>query len=174
MRSVRVQPAAGLSNDGVTPNNETTMFLLNNATTIRGMSFQNMIGSLSAPDANGISRPQGGVVISLDPNGSITTQSPYVQNCSSFGDGCVGIKVDGNLQTGGYRPTSKRFYTNYNDGIGVWVTNGGRLRLHRVYILLLHRLSTEDGGTIRALNPKQPYGEYGPNGPIGVDANETL
>ena len=174
MRSVRVQPAAGLSNDGVTPNNETTMFLMNNATTIRGMSFQNMIGSLSAPDANGISRPQGGVVISLDPNGSITTQSPYVQNCSSFGDGCVGIKVDGGLQTGGYHSILANDFTQIiSDGIGVWVTNGGRSEIVSVFTYYCYiGYLAEDGGTIRALNSNNSYGEYGSMS-IGVDANET-
>jgi len=174
MRSVRVNPKAGLSDDGITPNNETTMFLMNNATTVRGMSFQNMVGTLGAPDANGISRPEGGIIFSLDPAGSITSQSPYIQNCSNFGTGCVGIKVDGNVQTGGYHSILANDFTQIiSDGIGVWVTNNGRSEIVSVFTYYCYiGYLAEDGGTIRALNSNNSYGEYGSMS-IGVDANET-
>ena len=174
MRSVRVRPAPGLSDDGVTPNNETTMFLMNNATTVRGMSFENMVGTLGAPDANGISRPTGGVIFSLDPAGSITSQSPYIQNCTNFGTGCVGIKVDGAVQTGGYHSILANDFTQViSDGIGVWVTNNGRSEIVSVFTYYCYvGYLAEDGGTIRALNSNNSYGEYGSMS-IGVDNTET-
>ena len=173
MRSVRVRPAPGLSDDGVTPNNEATMFLMNNATTVRGMSFQNMVGTLGAPDANGISRPVGGVIFSLDPNGAITSQSPYIQNCTNFGDGCVGIKVDGNVQASGYHSILANDFTQIiSDGIGVWVLNNGRSEIVSVFTYYCYiGYLTESGGTIRALNSNNSYGEYGSMS-IGVDPTE--
>ena len=41
----------------------------------------------------------GKTVTSLDPSGSITTVSPYVQNCSSVNANATGVQIDGNLHS---------------------------------------------------------------------------
>ena len=59
-------------------------------------------------------------VVSLDPSGSITTASPYVQNCSSVNTGATGIQIDGNLHSAGNKSILANDFTQINsDGIGV-------------------------------------------------------
>jgi hypothetical protein len=66
------------------------MFLLNNQTNLVQMSMKGLTGT---PTAGGTSKA---AVTSLDPSGSITTASPYIQNCSSVNANATGIQIDGN------------------------------------------------------------------------------
>lgn len=182
MRSVRVRPAAGNSDDGVTPNERSHMFKMNNATTIRHLTMSGLIGQLDGtPDASGYFRPTTGtgatatgVYVSLDPNGAITTQSPYVQNCTAIGTGAVGIKVDGSVQASGYKSILANDFTQIqSDGIGVWVLNGARSEIVSVFTYYAHTgYLADSGGTVRSLNGNCSYGEFGIVS-SGVDANET-
>lgn len=142
------------------PGNETeTMFLLNNAANIRNFSFRGL---------------NGGIVMALDPAGSITTQSPYIQNCSSFNENSTGIKVDGSVQTGGYHSILANDFTMINnDGIGVHVLNNGRAELVSIFTYYCDKgYFAESGGFIRALNGSNSYGEYGAHAD-GSDPTET-
>ena len=182
MRSVRVRPASGNSDDGVTPNERASMFKMNNATTIRHLTMSGLIGQLGvSSDAFGYFRPTTGtgatatgVYISFDPNGAITTQSPYVQNCTAIGTGAVGVKVDGSVQASGYKSILANDFTQIqSDGIGVWVLNGARAEIVSVFTYYGHTgYLADSGGTIRSLNGNCSYGEFGIVS-SGVDANET-
>jgi predicted RecA/RadA family phage recombinase len=125
-----------------------TMFLLNNANNIRNFKFTGL---------------NGGIVMALDPAGSITTQSPYIQNCTSVNTASIGIKIDGSVQTGGYHSILANDFTQINnDGVGVHVSNGGRAELVSVFTYYCDKgFFAETGGFIRALNCSNSYGEYG-------------
>jgi hypothetical protein len=66
------------------------MFLLNNQTNIVQMSMKGLTGT---PTAGATSKA---AVVSLDPSGSISTASPYIQNCTSVNANATGIQIDGN------------------------------------------------------------------------------
>lgn len=125
-----------------------TMFLLNNAVNIRNFKFAGL---------------NGGIVMALDPAGSITTASPYIQNCTSVNTASTGIKIDGSVQTGGYHSILANDFTQINsDGIGVHVLNNGRAELVSVFTYYCDKgFHAESGGFIRALNCSSSYGEYG-------------
>ena len=72
-------------------NNASKMLLLNNSTNVTQFTFKGMTGT---PVAGGV---RAAAVTSLDPSGSITTASPYIQNCTSTNAGATGIEIDGNF-----------------------------------------------------------------------------
>ena len=51
----------------------------------------------------------------------ITSKSPFIQNCTHFGSGSVGIKIDGSLHNAGNRSILANDFTQISDGgVGVW------------------------------------------------------
>ena len=136
------------------------MFLVNNANYISFMTMQGMT--------------TGANVVSLDPSGAISTASPYIHNCTSVNTGTTGMMIDGNAHTSGNKSMVANDFTQINtDGKGVSVINGGRAELVSVFTYYCDKgLNTESGGTIRALNCSNAYGEYGAFA-TGVSATET-
>jgi hypothetical protein len=157
------------------------MFYLRNATGLRNCTVQGLNGVLSADNAYGTKRPTAGAYASLDPGWGpddtrvwITTRSPYVQNVTTFGTGCVGLKVDGNLHNGGNDSIVANDFTQVlSDGIGAWVRNNGRAELVSVFTYYCGiGYFAEDGGIIRATNGNNSYGNFGAIAD-GVDLTET-
>ena len=153
LRSVTVQPAAGYE--------ATDMFYMHNGTGLRNMTLSGKLGALGDTNNNLTRRPNGGSYVSLDPASGpsdsyawITNKSPYVQNVSTFGTGCIGMKIDGDLHGGGNKSMVANDFTQIlSDGIGYWVNADGRSELVSVFTYYCHigYLAT-DGGKIRALN----------------------
>ena len=141
-------------------NNVTSMFLVNNA---NYMSFMTMQGMTT-----------GANVVSLDPSGAISTASPYIHNCTSVNTGTTGMMIDGNAHTSGNKSMVANDFTQINtDGKGVSCINGARAELVSVFTYYCDKgFNTESGGTIRALNCSNAYGEYGAFA-TGVSATET-
>jgi len=173
LRSTVVQPAAGYE--------AIDMFRMHNGTGLRNMSLNGKVGTLGATNQNLTRRPNGGSYVSLDPGTGIddtTTwiinKSPYVQNVSTFGTGCTGMKIDGNLHNGGNKSMVANDFTQIlSDGIGYWVNGEGLSELVSVFTYYCHigYLAT-DGGKIRALNGNNSYGLYG-SVAEGYDVTET-
>ena len=174
LRTVTVTPASGNSDDGITPNNRSRMFLLNNASTLRNMSFGGLTGQRSVTPLNvggsiypltttWPSSTASGAYVALDPTGSISSKSPYIQNCSAFGEFAVGIYVNGADQTGGYKSmTCNDFTMVIDDGIGLQALNGGRIEAVSVFTYYNYvGYLTQSGGIIRSLNGNNSYGTYG-------------
>jgi len=139
-------------------NNASYYFLANNGTNIEYFSFRGLTGIQTHSG-------HGGVVVSLDPQGLISTTSPYIQNCTSFNDNAIGIKIDGLLHASA---TSNRSilandFTQINsDGIGVWALNGGRGEMVSVFTYYCNKsFYTSGGGFLRGLNCSSAYGEQG-------------
>ena len=157
------------------------MFFLRNATTMRNMTWQGLTGTLSAVNAYGTKRPSAGAYVSLDPgygpadtNVHILTRSPYIQNVTTFGTACIGMKVDGALHSAGNDSMTANDFTQVlSDGIGAWLTNNGRAELVSVFTYYNHiGYLSEDGGKIRATNGNNSYGSFG-SVAEGIDATET-
>ena len=147
------------------------MWYMTNGTTMRNLSNFGLLGMLSAKDQFGISRPTGGKYTSLNPGTGpddstvwIIRRSPYMQNVTNFGTGCVGTKVDGTLHNGGNKSMLHNDYTQVlSDGIGVYITGPGALSecvsVFSYYNYIGH--FAENGGRIRSTNGNSSYGTFG-------------
>jgi hypothetical protein len=160
---------------------KTDMFWVNNGTGIRNMTLRGKLGELGEINEYLTRRPNGGSYVSLDPGSGtndqsvwITNKSCYVQNVTTFGDGCVGLKIDGSLHDGGNRSIVANDFTQVcSDGIGVWCTNKGLTELVSVFSYYAHiGYLSENGGKIRATNGNSSYGDYGCVAE-GVDVDES-
>ncbi len=173
LRSVTVQPVTGLE-----ANN---MFYVSNGSGIRNMTLQGITGTLGTVNAYGTKRPSAGAFVSLDPGAGIadttvhiTSKSPYIQNVTTFGTGCIGLKVDGNLHNAGNKSIVANDFTQIiSDGIGYWASNNGRSELVSVFTYYCHiGYLADEGGKLRATNGNNSYGTYG-SVAEGFDPNET-
>lgn len=176
----RTLTAAKLYVNAVNGSELIDMFYLRSGTGVRNCTLAGLTGVLQGPNQYGTFRPTAGAYTSLDPGwgpdderGWITERSPYVQNVTTFGTACVGLKVDGDLHNGGNDSIVANDYTQVlSDGIGAWVTNLGRAELVSVFSYYAHiAYLAEDGGKIRATNGNNSYGTYG-SVSEGVDATE--
>jgi hypothetical protein len=173
LRSTVITPDAG----SISQN----MFYVNNGSGIRNMTLQGLTGTLGAPNQYLTRRPSAGAFVSLDPGTGpddesvwIISKSCYVQNVSTFGTGCIGMKIDGSLHNGGNRSVVANDFTQIlSDGIGYWALNGGRSELVSVFTYFCHiGYLAENGGILRATNGNNSYGTFG-SVAEGFDATET-
>ncbi len=157
------------------------MFYARNGTGLRNMTLTGLTGTLSGANSYGTKRPTSGAYVSLDPGWGpahteawITNKSPYVQNVTTFGTACIGLKVDGDLHDGGNDSIVANDFTQIlSDGIGYWVTNLGRSELVSVFTYYNHiGYLAENGGKIRATNGNNSYGDFG-SVAEGIDITET-
>ena len=146
----------GISDDGSTPNANSYVFHMNNGCRMRNFVFRNF--------------STGSVLVSLDPGTGqddtsvwITSQSPYVQNCTSFTPGGTGFKIDGALHNGGYKSMVANDWTQINsDGVGIHVLNDGRTEIVSCFTYYCDiGYLAESGGKIRGIVGNNSYGEYG-------------
>jgi hypothetical protein len=147
------------------------MFYVRNATGLHLLTVKGLTGTLNPPGVFELyQRPTGGAYVSLDPGWGpadqrtwITSRSCYVQNVTTFGDNCIGQKIDGSLHNGGNRSIVSNDFTQViSDGIGAWVLNGGRAELVSVFTYYAQiGMFAETGGIIRATNGNSSYGTYG-------------
>ena len=169
-------PAASVGNGGdlvltvgsLEDNAASNMWLLNDTTNIVQMTFK---GLTTTPTAGGTGKQ---AVTSLDPSGSITTASPYVQNCSSINAGATGIQIDGLLHSAGNKSILANDFTQINsDGRGVHAIGGGRGEMVSIFTYYCDKsFFAESGGFIRGLNCSSAYGEKGAEA-TGTLASET-
>ena len=164
------------------------MFRVRNGVTFSGFTFSGMQGTMGTADSFGVQRPntadgatRSGVVFALDPGTGvgdtavhITSKSPFIQNCSHFGSGSVGIKIDGSLHNAGNRSILANDFTQISDGgVGVWALSNAKSELVSVFTYYAHHgYLCDSGAVIRSLNSNNSYGEYGSTA-NGIDANET-
>ena len=146
----------GISDDGSTPNANSYVFHMNNGARMRNFVFRNF--------------STGSVLVSLDPGYGpddtsvwITSQSPYIQNCTSFTPGGTGFKIDGALHNGGYKSMVANDWTQINsDGIGIHALNDGRTEIVSCFTYYCDiGYLAESGAKIRGIVGNNSYGEYG-------------
>ena len=157
------------------------MFYVRNGTGLRNCTTQGLNGVLGSDNEYGTKRPSAGAYVSLDPGWGtaheevwVKNKSCYVQNVTTFGTGCVGLKIDGDLHAGGNDSIVANDFTQVlSDGIGVWCTNLGRTELVSVFSYYGYiGYLAENGGKIRATNGNSSYGTFGCVSE-GVDATEV-
>ena len=147
------------------------MFYFQNSSGMRNMTLTGLGGTLTELNDFFTRRPTGGAYTSLDPGRGpddtrawIIRRSPYIQNCTTFGQGCVGMKIDGSLHNGGNRSMVANDFTQIlSDGIGVWCTGEDSLT-ECVSVFSYYNYCgymAEAGGRIRATNGNSSYGVYG-------------
>jgi hypothetical protein len=104
LRTVQVYPLAGLSDDGVTPNNQSQMFQMSSGTLAMFMALYGMTGWVKP--ASVTDNPEDtvvkGVGFALNPASAIFGPSPYILDCSAFFPGGVGAYVDGDVHAISY------------------------------------------------------------------------
>lgn len=147
------------------------MFLLRDGTGLRNMTFTGLSGTLSGLSTLEVTqRPTAGAYASLDPGWGpgdssawVGTKSPYVQNVTTFGDGCIGLKIDGDLHSGGNQTIVANDFTQIlSDGIGVWANGTGRTEVVSVFTYYNHiSYLCTNGGKIRGTNGNSSYGRFG-------------
>ena len=159
----------------------TDMFYVRNGSGIRNMTLQGLTGTLGDAGTYGTFRPTAGAYVGLDPGDGpddssvhIINKSPYIQNVTTFGTGCVGMKIDGSLHNSGNRSIVANDFTQVlDDGIGYWATENARSELVSVFTYFCYiGYLAENGGILRATNGNNSYGTYGSRAE-GVDPSET-
>lgn len=173
LRSTSIQPAPGYELEN--------MFFVRDGSGLRNLSLQGLSGELGELTQYLTRRPTAGAYVSLDPGGGpddesvwIKGRSPYIQNVSTFGTGCIGMKIDGALHNGGNDSIVANDFTQIlSDGIGYWADNLGRSELVSVFTYYCHigYLAT-NGGILRATNGNNSYGTFG-SVAEGFDVNEV-
>ena len=160
---------------------EEDFYYLRNGTGIRLQTLEGLNGDMTAETAAGTSRMTAGAYASLDPGWGpddtrvwITARSPYVQNCTTFGNAATGQRIDGALHNGGNDSIVSNDFTQViSDGIGAHILNNGRAELVSVFTYYSHiGYLAETGGRIRATNGNNSYGDFG-SVAEGVDPEET-
>jgi len=151
-------------------NKISNMFLMRDGSGLRNMTVLGLEGTLGTANIYGTSRPTAGAFVSLDPGYGpsdttawVGTKSPYVQNVTTFGTGCVGFKIDGDIHAGGNQTMVANDFTQViSDGIGVWCNGTGKSECVSVFTYYNHigYLCT-NGGKIRGTNGNCSYGNFG-------------
>jgi hypothetical protein len=174
-RTVNVEPKVGLSDDGVTPNNQSTMFRLSNGAILNKMTFRGMTGWVPGSTPGDITTSTiKGVVVGFNPASPITHKSPYVLECSFIGSGAIGALIDGTVHATGAKTMIFHGYTIISDnGVGYWVKDEGKAEIVScfTYYNYFGYVAT-GGGFIRALNGNNSYGTWGAFSQ-GFGASET-
>ena len=177
----RTKLAARWYVNAVLGSQEEDFYYMRNGTGLRLQTLDGLKGDLGPANAYGTRRPTAGAYSSLDPGWGpndtrvwITSRSPYMQNCTCFGYGAIGQKIDGALHNGGNDSMVSNDFTQLiSDGIGAWVTNNGRAELVSVFTYYSHvGYLAENGGRIRATNGNNSYGTFG-SVAEGTDPEET-
>jgi hypothetical protein len=102
-------------------------------------------------------------IMAFPPSGSgAITKSPYVQNCTNFVEGSIGLDVDGN-KSSGLRSMVLDSFTQYNkDGIGCKVHNRGFSQIVSMFTICADKsVLVESGGTATITNSESDFGNYG-------------
>lgn len=151
-------------------NKTENMFLMRDGTGLRNCTLVGLEGALGNVNAFLTRRPSAGAYASLDPGWGpadttswVGNRSPYVQNVTTFGEACVGLKIDGQLHNGGNKTIVANDFTQIlSDGIGVWANADGGTEVVSVFTYYNHigYLCT-NGGKIRGTNGNCSYGQYG-------------
>ena len=163
--------AAELYLNAVNGSERSDMYRVRNSTGVRNQTLNGLRGNLTELNEYGTRRPTAGAYVALDPGFGpndteawVTNKSPYIQNVTTFGVGCVGNKIDGGLHAGGNRSMVSNDFTQVlSDGIGVWCSGNNSLT-ELVSVFAYYNYSgylADLGGRIRATNGNSSYGTYG-------------
>ena len=185
LRSSMIRPAAGMSDDGVTDNNRGSLFQLSDSTTIQGLNFKGMVGFNYDPDnptqleyssvRTGVGSTACGRYFAFNPVSPILNKSPYVKDCTAFGDpptgddaritgegAGIGCLIDGGVHATGFRTMVFDAFTNVlSDGAGFILDKGAGAEIVSSFTYYAKWGYYSGGGSrIRAVGGNNSYGDY--------------
>ena len=175
IRATVIKPASGLDSGGSIQNNRSTLFKLSNATVLQDVVMDGMGGYVAGSPAH---KPEsatiGGVYLAFNNASVISTKSPYIYNCTSFGNGATGAVLDGSAHASGNRSMLFHTYTAvHSDGLGIFLKANANAEMISTFTYYCQVGYAAIGGSkIRSLNSSNAYGEYAVYS-AGFDAGET-
>ena len=175
LRATVIKPASGLDSGGSIQNNRSTMFKMSNATVLQDLVMDGMGGyTPGSPAHKPESATIGGVYLALNNASPVSTKSPYIYNCTSFGNGATGAVLDGSVHASGNRSMLFHTYTAvHSDGLGIFLKANANAEMISTFTYYCQVGYAAIGGSkIRSLNSSNAYGEYAVYS-AGFDAGET-
>jgi len=175
LRATIVKPASGLDSGGSIQNNRSTLFRMSNATVLQDLVMDGMGGyTPGSPAYKPESATIGGVYLALNAASPIADKSPYIYNCTSFGNGATGAVLDGSLHSSGNRSMLFHTYTAvHSDGLGIFLKANANAEMISTFSYFCQvGYACIGGSKIRSLNSSNAYGEYGVYS-AGFDAGES-
>ena len=175
LRATIIKPASGLDSSGSVQNNRSTMFRMSDATVLQDLVMDGMGGyTPGTPAYKPESATIGGVYLGFSSVSPIIGKSPYIYNCTSFGNGATGALLDGGLHASGNRSMLFHTYTAvHSDGLGIFLKNNSNAEMISTFTYYCQVGFAAIGGSkIRSLNSSNAYGEYAVYS-AGFDAGET-
>ena len=175
IRATVIKPASGLDSGGSIQNNRSTLFKLSNATVLQDVVMDGMGGYVAGSPAH---KPEsatiGGIYLAFNNASVISTKSPYIYNCTSFGNGATGAVLDGSVHASGNRSMLFHTYTAvHSDGLGIFLKANANAEMISTFTYYCQVGYAAIGGSkIRSLNSSNAYGEYAVYS-AGFDAGET-
>ena len=175
LRATIIKPASGLDSGGSVQNNRSTMFRMSNATVLQDLVMDGMGGySPGSPAHKPESATIGGIYLALNAASPVLTKSPYIYNCTSFGNGATGAVLDGSVHASGNRSMLFHTYTAvHSDGLGIFLKANANAEMISTFTYYCQVGFAAIGGSkIRSLNSSNAYGEYAVYS-AGFDAGES-
>ena len=175
LRATIVKPASGLDSGGSIQNNRSVLFRMSNATVLQDLVMDGMGGyTPGSPAYKPENATIGGTYLALNAASPISTKSPYIYNCTSFGNGATGAVLDGALHSSGNRSMLFHTYTAvHSDVLGILLkanANAEMISTFSYYCTVGY--ACLGGSKIRSLNSSNAYGEYGVYS-AGFDTGES-
>ena len=175
IRATVIKPASGLDSGGSIQNNRSTLFKMSNATVLQDVVMDGMGGyTPGSPAHKPESATIGGIYLALNNASPVSTKSPYIYNCTSFGNGATGAVLDGSVHASGNRSMLFHTYTAvHSDGLGIFLKANANAEMISTFTYYCQVGFAAIGGSkIRSLNSSNAYGEYAVYS-AGFDAGES-
>ena len=189
LRGTTVQPAPGVSTDGLVPNSRQTMFFVSDSTTVQAITMRGLQGfDYDTNDAFntdkwqpkvGVGTTSCGVYFRLNPDTPILERSPYIKDCTAFSnlctdgtghEGAIGVFIEGGVHEarqaregrGGKSMVFDAFTNIHSGGVGFWLEDDALAEIVSsfTYYCAFGYVS-DDGSEIRSLSGNNSYGTYG-------------
>ena len=187
LRGSTIQPAPGISTEGVIPNARQTMFFVSDSTTVQAITMRGLQGfDYDTNDPfntdkwqvkTGVGTTSCGVYFRLNPTDPILNRSPYIKDCTAFSDVCldgtghqgaIGIFIEGGVHNlapegaGGKSMVFDAFTNIHSGGVGFFLEDDALAEIVSsfTYYCAFGYVS-DDGSEIRSLSGNNSYGTYG-------------
>ena len=148
---------------------------MSNATVLQDVVMDGMGGyTPGSPAHKPESATIGGIYLALNAASPVSTKSPYIYNCTSFGNGATGAVLDGSVHASGNRSMLFHTYTAvHSDGLGIFLKANANAEMISTFTYYCQVGFAAIGGSkIRSLNSSNAYGEYAVYS-AGFDAGES-
>jgi len=136
----------------LTPKNQGDLFWLNNGCYIAEMSFI------------GPEQKSNGAIVTFNPDVvPYIDQSPYIQNCTNFIPGTVGLNIDGEYAIGPIKSMVLDSYTQINPGgLGAKIFNEAFAQLVSMFTICSDTaILCQSGGACDLTNSNSSFGNFG-------------